>query len=60
MMSQSVGLQTETPKAKPFLDRFAEGIIGDIRRQRQVEPFEKAQGMPSFDLSSEDRRFNYT
>lgn len=62
MMYQSAGLQSEAPKAKPFLGAFAEDIIADIKSKRILPPgdstFKGLEG--SGGLTIDDRQEYYT
>lgn len=61
MMYQSDGLQTEDRNpAKPFLGAFAEDIIADIKRKRQLEEGEYAmEGAEGMEIKSPGRIENY-
>jgi hypothetical protein len=60
MMFQLDGSQNELD-AKQFLGRYAEGVIGDIRRGRQPEPGdEMLRGHLRMDLASEGRYRDYS
>jgi hypothetical protein len=60
MMYQSAGLQSEAPKAKPFLGSFAEDIIADIRAKRELEEGDYAlAGKEGITIKSPGRIDNY-
>jgi len=61
MMYQLGGLQTEGKNpAKPFLGGFAEDIIADIKRERQVKEGEYAmKGREGIEIKSPGRIENY-
>jgi len=60
MMYQSAGLQSEAPKAKPFLGSFAEDIIADIRAKRELEEGDYARaGSEGMAVNSPGRIDNY-
>lgn len=59
MMYQLGGLQTEE-RAKPFLGAFAEEIISDIRKKRELKPGEYAmEGGEGMGIKSPGRIENY-